>query len=31
VEELDITVAGLDDEMEWENWEDNNVNAPTVE
>ncbi len=31
VEELDITVASLDDEMEWENWEDNDVDAPTVE
>jgi hypothetical protein len=31
VEELDITVAGLDDKMERENWEDDNVDAPTVE
>jgi hypothetical protein len=31
VEELDITVAGLDDEMEWETWEDNDIKAPAVE
>jgi hypothetical protein len=31
VEELDITVSGLDDEMEWETWEDNDIDAPTVE
>ena len=31
VEELDIIVASLDDEMEWENWVDDNVDAPTVE
>ena len=24
VEELDITVAGLDDAMEWENWDNSN-------
>jgi hypothetical protein len=31
VEELDITVAGLDDEMEWETWEDGDFDAPTDE
>ncbi len=31
VEELDITVAGLDDQMEWDYWEDDNVDAPQVE
>jgi hypothetical protein len=31
VEDLDITVAGLDDQMEWDNWEDDNVDTPQVE
>ncbi len=31
VEELDITIAGLDDQMEWDYWEDNDVDAPQVE
>ncbi len=31
MEELDITIAGLDDQMEWDYWEDNDVNAPQVE
>ncbi len=31
VEELDITVAGLNDQMEWDTWEDNNADAPQVE
>ncbi len=31
VEELDITVASLDDKMEWETWEDNDIKAPAVE
>jgi hypothetical protein len=25
VEELDITVAGLDDQMEWDTWEDDDA------
>ena len=29
MEELDITVAGLDDEMKWETWEDGKYDAPT--
>jgi hypothetical protein len=31
VEELDITVAGLDDQMEWDTWEDVNADPPQVE
>jgi hypothetical protein len=31
VEELDITVAGLDDQMEWDTWEDDDAEAPQVE
>jgi len=31
VEELDITVAGLDDKMEWETWDDNDIDNPAVE
>jgi hypothetical protein len=31
VEELDITVAGLDDKMEWETWDDDDIDNPTVE
>ncbi len=31
MEDLDITVAGLDDQMEWDNWEDDNVDTPQVE
>ncbi len=31
VEELDITVAGLDDQMEWETWEDDDIDALQVE
>jgi hypothetical protein len=31
VEELDITVAGLDNQMELDAWEDNNANVPPVE
>jgi hypothetical protein len=31
VEELDITVAGLDDKMEWETWDDDDIDNPAVE
>jgi len=31
VEELDITVAGLDNQMEWEYWDDDDINAPQLE
>ncbi len=31
VEELDITVAGLDDQMEWDTWEDNDADDLQVE
>jgi hypothetical protein len=31
VEELDITVAGLDNKMEWETWDDDDIDNPAVE
>jgi hypothetical protein len=31
VEELDITVAGLDNQMEWDAWEDDDADVPPVE
>jgi hypothetical protein len=31
VEKLDITVAGLDDQMEWDAWEDDDADVPPVE
>ncbi len=31
VEELDITVAVLDDEMEWETWDDDDIDNPAME
>jgi hypothetical protein len=31
VEELDITVAGLDEQMEWGTWEDDTVDALPIE
>jgi hypothetical protein len=31
VEDLDITVAGLDDQMEWDAWEDDDADVPPVE
>ena len=31
VEELDITVAGLDGQMEWDAWEDDDADVPPVE
>ena len=31
VEELDITVAGLDDQIDWDAWEDDNADVPPVE
>jgi hypothetical protein len=30
VEELDITVAGLDNQMEWEYWEEDDPNGPQL-
>ncbi len=31
VEELDITVAGLDNKMEWDYWDEDDVNNPQLE
>ncbi len=31
VEELDITVAGLDEQMEWGTWEDDTIDALPIE
>ncbi len=31
VEELDITIAGLDNQMEWDYWDDNDVDTPWLE
>jgi hypothetical protein len=31
VEELDITVAGLNNEMEWDYWDEDDVNNPQLE
>ncbi len=31
VEELDITVAGLDNQMEWDYWDEDNVDNPQGE
>jgi hypothetical protein len=31
VEELDITVAGLDDQMDWDTWADDDADVTAVE
>ncbi len=31
MEDHDITVAGLDDQMEWDAWEDDDADVPPVE
>ncbi len=31
VEELDITVAGLDNQMEWDCWEEGDVDGPQLD
>jgi hypothetical protein len=31
VEELDITVAGLNSKMEWDIWDEDNLNSPPQE
>jgi hypothetical protein len=31
VEELDITVAGLDDQMDWDAWAHDDADVPAVE
>jgi hypothetical protein len=31
VEELDITVAGLDNKMEWEYWDEDDADNPQLE